>query len=269
MLEPLSCGDVWEAVKEISELTRARQVAKVKRHDGRHANELREIKIVPGFVSTADGSCLFEMGGTRVICTASLTEGVPRWREHSGLGWVTAEYGMLPASTGARRRRPMGRPDGRSVEIQRIVGRVLRNIVRFEGLGENTIVLDCDVLEADGGTRTAAINGAYVSLELAVRKGAGVGLCKRNVVKGQVAAVSVGIVEAQALLDLDYLEDSAAEVDMNIAMTSRGKYVEIQGSSERGAFDPDQLDTMLQLGRRGIRKILRLQRETIRGGKRR
>ena len=244
-------------------------MAKAKRHDGRRAGELRAIKITPGFVSTADGSCLFEMGGTRVICTASFTEGVPRWREHSGLGWVTAEYGMLPASTGARKRRPGGRPDGRSVEIQRVIGRVLRNVVRFERLGENTIVLDCDVLEADGGTRTAAINGAYVSLAIAIQKGAATGLCERNALTGQVAAVSVGIVEGQSLLDLDYLEDSAAEVDMNVAMTSGGKYVEIQGSSERGAFDGAQLEAMLRLGRRGIRKILELQRNTISGGKRR
>jgi len=236
-----------------------------KRHDGRRPGELRPVRITPGFVSTADGSCLFELGGTRVICTASFVEGVPAWRADTGLGWVTAEYGMLPASTGQRKRRPIGRPDGRGIEIQRIIGRVLRSVVRFDRLGENTIVLDCDVLEADGGTRTAAINGAYVALSLASQKAASRGLCSRKVVKGAVAAVSVGIVDGRALLDPDYSEDSTADVDMNVAMTGAGKFVEIQGSCEKLPFGSEQLDVMLKLARRGIRKLVRCQRQAIEG----
>ena len=236
-----------------------------QRHDGRHLGELRPVKITPGFVSTADGSCLFELGGTRVICTASFAEGVPAWRASSGLGWVTAEYGMLPASTGQRKRRPIGRPDSRGVEIQRIIGRVLRSVARFDRLGENTIVLDCDVLEADGGTRTAAMSGAYVALCLASQNAAARGLCHPRVVKDAVAAVSVGIVEGRVLLDLDYAEDSAADVDMNVAMTRAGKFVELQGSSEKQPFDSEQLDVMLKLARRGVRKLLRCQREAIEG----
>ena len=242
-------------------------MAKAKRHDGRRAGELRPVTITPGFVPSADGSCLIETGNTRVICTASFCPGVPKWREKSGLGWVTAEYGMLPASTANRKRRPIGRPDSRSVEIQRTIGRVLRNVVRFERLGENTIVLDCDVLEADGGTRTAAITGAYVALALAAERAAKTGLCQAGALRGAVAAVSVGLLEGRPILDLDYLEDSAAEVDMNVAMTGAGKFVEIQGSGEREAFDAEQLDKMLQLANRGIRKLLKLQKEALPGGK--
>ncbi len=227
------------------------------------------MKITPGFVRTADGSCLIEVGGTRVICTASFTKGVPKWREGRGLGWVTAEYGMLPASTGSRKSRPIGKADGRSVEIQRIIGRVLRSVVRFDKLGENTIYLDCDVLEADGGTRTAAITGAYVALALAAEKAARAGLCKRGAVVGAVAAVSVGVVDGRAVMDLDYTEDSAAEVDMNIAMTSGRKFVEIQGCAEGRPFDAARLDAMLLMAKRGIGTLLSLQRKAIkRGGKR-
>jgi ribonuclease PH len=240
-----------------------------RRHDGRRPDELREVTAIPGFVSTADGSCLLELGKTRVICTASFTEGVPAWRAGSGLGWVTAEYGMLPASTGQRKPRPIGRPDGRGVEIQRIIGRVLRSVVRFDRLGENTITLDCDVLEADGGTRTAAINGAYVALCTALENAASRELCGHGVVSGAVAAVSVGIAEGRVLLDLDYAEDSSAEVDMNIAMTSAGKFVEIQGSSEGKPFDLAQLEEMLKLARRGIRRLFRAQRSVIEGAKNR
>jgi len=244
-------------------------MARAGRHDGRRADELRPVKISPGFVSTADGSCLIETGGTRVICTASFTEGVPQWRLDSQMGWVTAEYGMLPASTRGRKRRPVARPDGRSVEIQRIIGRVLRNVVRFDKLGENTVVLDCDVLEADGGTRTAAITGAYVALALALNKAAKAGRCRSGALRGAVAAASVGILDGRVLLDLDYREDSAAEVDMNVAMTSNGKFVEIQGSSERQAFDAAQLEKMLALARRGIRKLLACQKQAVaRGGRR-
>lgn len=234
-----------------------------RRIDGRTPAQLRPIDFVPGFVTTADGSCLVSMGGTRVICTASFAPGVPQWREASGLGWMTAEYGMLPASTGRRKSRPIGKADGRSVEIQRIIGRVLRNAVRFDKLGPNTIYLDCDVLEADGGTRTAAVNGAYVALKLAVQKAAQAGLCSPSAVGPQVAAVSVGIVGGQALLDINYTEDSAAEVDLNVAMAS-DQFVEIQGSAERQSFDRTQLDRMLDLAVAGIRRIQHAQRKVLR-----
>ena len=239
------------------------------RHDGRKADELRPLKMTAGFVRPADGSCLIEMGGTRVICTASFVEGVPKWRVDSGQGWVTAEYGMLPASTGSRRSRPMPFPDGRSVEIQRIVGRTLRSVVRMERLGENTVYLDCDVLEADGGTRTAAINGAYVALAGALAAAAAAGKCDKDALRGAVAAVSVGIIGGRAMLDLDYSEDSLAEVDMNVAMTSGGKYIEVQGSAERAGFDTGQLDKMLALARRGVRRIFAAQQRAIRKGPRR
>lgn len=235
----------------------------LKRNDGRRANELRPVKITPGFVGSADGSCLIEAGGTRVICTASFVAGVDKWRKGSGLGWVTAEYGMLPAAGGPRKARPIAKLDGRSVEIQRLIGRVIRGVMLFEKLGENTIYLDCDVLEADGGTRTAAINGAYVALCLALEHGRAAGLCQGGAVAAAVAAVSVGIVDGNVLLDLDYSEDSRAEVDMNVAMRAGGKFVEVQGSAEHKCFDRPQLDRMLRLAGSGIRRILQIQRQAI------
>lgn len=235
-----------------------------RRHDGRLPAQLRAVRITPGFVRTADGSCLMEMGRTRVICTASFIEGVPPWRKGSGQGWVTAEYGMLPASTGSRKARDRGHQDGRGVEIQRLIGRVIRSVVRFEKLGENTIYLDCDVLEADGGTRTAAINGAYVALAIAVAKCYPQAAGRSHPLAGAVAAVSVGIVDGRAVADLDYAEDSTAEVDMNLAMTSRGRFVELQGAAERAPFDQKQLQQMLRLGRAGVRKILAAQAWAIR-----
>lgn len=238
-------------------------MATSRRNDGRRANELREVKIIPGFVRSADGSCLISMGKTRVICTASYVEGVEKWRQGSQLGWVTAEYGMLPASTSTRKPRPIGKLDGRSVEIQRLIGRVIRNAVSFEKLGERTIYLDCDVIEADGGTRTAAINGAFVALSLAVKKKTAAGLCPPGVITASLAAVSVGVVGDKVLLDLDYSEDSAAQVDMNLAMTSRGAFVEIQGSAERRAFTADELAQMLRVGQAGIRRIMAAQRKAI------
>ena len=243
-------------------------MAASRRHDGRRAGELRPLKITPGFVRTAGGSCLIELGGTRVICTASLAPGVPRWRAGSGVGWLTAEYGMLPAATGSRKPRPIAKPDSRSVEIQRLIGRSVRNVVRFDRLGENTLTLDCDVLEADGGTRTASITGAYVALALAVRRGVDKGLCRPGTLNGAVAAVSVGIVDGRAMLDLDYSEDSAADVDMNVAMLRGERFVEVQGSSERRPFDADQLQEMLALARRGISKLLRAQQQAIAGERR-
>ena len=244
-------------------------MARLKRHDGRRADQLRPARITPDFVRSADGSCLIEMGGTRVICTASFCPGVPPWRVGTGQGWVTAEYGMLPASTGSRKPRPLLKPDSRSIEIQRIIGRVLRSVVDTGQLGENTLTIDCDVLEADGGTRTASITGAYVAMALALRKRRDA-LAGPRVLTAGVAAVSVGLVDGAAVLDLDYHEDAAAQVDMNLAMTSRGQFVEIQGTSEHGSFDQQQLDAMLKLGRLGINRLLRLQREVLsRRGKRR
>lgn len=206
-----------------------------------------------------------EMGDTRVICTASITPGVPRWREGSGLGWVTAEYGMLPASTGQRKRRPVGKPDSRGVEIQRLIGRVVRNVVRMDRLGENTVHLDCDVLQADGGTRTTSVTGAYVALALAAKQAERDQLFARGALTGPVAAVSVGLGENGPILDLDYREDSTAEVDMNVAMLPGGKFVELQGTAEGRAFGRDELDAMLDLAEKGIRKLMTIQRKIIRG----
>lgn len=215
------------------------------------------------FIPSAMGSCLIAMGGTRVICTASLVPGVPEWLEGRGQGWMTAEYGMLPASTSTRKRREVARPDGRSVEIQRIIGRVMRSAVNLQRLGENTLYLDCDVIGADGGTRTASITGAYVALARAAVVAQAAGRVKPGLVAGPVSAVSVGIVNGTPVLDLDYVEDSRAEVDMNVAMASGGRYVEIQGSAEREPFDPEQLVALLELARRGCRQLAKLQRQAI------
>ena len=199
------------------------------RNDGRSPDELRPVTIQPGFVGTATGSALIAEGGTRVICTASVAEEVPRWLQGKGRGWVTAEYGMLPASTGDRKARDVsrGRPDGRTVEIQRLIGRALRGVVDFTALGERTVWIDCDVLEADGGTRCAAITGGYVALEVALRRLVEEGLLPAVPLTQSVAAVSCGVVDGRSLLDLDYSEDSAAEVDMNVVMTGDGGLVEV------------------------------------------
>ena len=224
------------------------------------------MRIVPGFVGTADGSCLIEVGHTRVICTACIADELPRWRVGGQAGWVTAEYGMLPASTHQRKARPVAKPDSRSVEIQRLIGRSLRPVAVLDKLGPRTVHLDCDVLEADGGTRTASITGAQVALSLAAAKAAGDGRFQAGAVKGLVAAVSVGIVDGAAVLDLNYEEDSRAEVDMNVVMTHSGKYVEVQGSSEAGPFTDADLADMLKLARGGIRRLLAMQREAIAEG---
>jgi ribonuclease PH len=241
-------------------------MAKIKRQDGRRADQLRKVAITPGFVSKADGSCLIEVGGTRVICTASCTPGVPDWLKGKARGWLTAEYGMLPASTGSRKPRPAIKPDGRAVEIQRLIGRAMRSVVAADKLGENTIYLDCDVLEADGGTRTAAITGSYVALALAIAHLAKRGCCRSDALCGKIAAVSVGIVNQAVLLDLNYAEDSAADVDMNVVMTGDGKFVEVQASSERAVFDAAQLQAMLALAAGGIGKLLPMQSSAIKQG---
>ena len=225
-----------------------------ERSYGRPADGLRPVAIQPGFVATATGSALISAGETRVICTASHTDGVPRWLAGSGRGWLTAEYGMLPASTGERRQRDVakGRPDGRTVEIQRLIGRSLRSVVDFEALGENTIYLDCDVLTADGGTRCASITGAYVALALACDALLQRGVLARTPLTGSVAAVSCGIVGGAPLLDLDYSEDSTAEVDANVVMTGDGGLVEVQATAERTPLSRANLDALLALAAKGI-----------------
>jgi ribonuclease PH len=231
------------------------------RRDGRAPDALRATTLEPGFVESATGSVLIAMGGTRVICTASHEAGVPRWLKGSGRGWVTAEYGMLPASTGERKARDVtrGRPDGRTVEIQRLIGRAVRGVVDFEALGEQTIFLDCDVLTADGGTRCASITGAYVALALAVNTLRDAGRLQRSPLTGSVAAVSCGMVGGVALLDLDYGEDSTAEVDANVVMTGGGGLVEVQATAERTPLSRASLDELLALAAAGIERLRAVQ----------
>ena len=235
------------------------------RRDGRAADERRPVTIEPGFVRTATGSALMTEGGTRVICTASAVESVPRWMAGRGRGWVTAEYAMLPASTGDRKQRDVskGRPDGRTVEIQRLIGRSLRGVIDFEALGERTIYLDCDVLEADGGTRCAAITGAYVALHLACAKLVEAGNIEAVPLTQSVAAVSCGVVGGAPLLDLDYSEDSTAEVDMNVVMTGDGGLVEVQATAERTPLSRASLDELLALAGSGIERLREAQETAL------
>ena len=227
--------------------------------EGRRADELRPIEVVPDFVEQAHGSVLISFGRTRVLCTATVEDGVPRWLVGSGRGWLTAEYGMLPASTGERTQREArsGRQGGRTVEIQRLVGRSLRAAYDLEELGERTVWLDCDVIQADGGTRTAAITGAWIALARAAHKMA------FPLPAQQVAAVSVGIVAGEALLDLDYEEDSSAEVDMNVVMLGDGRLVEVQATAERNAFSREQLDELTDLAAAGIEQLGAIQKEAV------
>jgi ribonuclease PH len=223
----------------------------------RAPSELRPVTIEPGFVATADGSALISAGETKVICTASLASSVPRWLDGTGRGWVTAEYAMLPASTGERKSRDIsrGRQDGRSVEIQRLIGRSLRVVVDFERLGERSVYVDCDVLQADGGTRCAAISGGYVALRLALQGLVDAGELDALPLTGSVAAVSVGIVDGEARCDLDYEEDSAAEVDANVVMTGEGELVEVQATAERTPLSRASLDELLELAEAGIAQL--------------
>ena len=234
------------------------------RPDGRRPDELRAIRFHRGFTDVAEGSVLVEFGATRVLCTASVTEGVPAWMAGRGKGWLTAEYAMLPSSTSPRKERDSGRGkvDGRSVEIQRLIGRALRSVVDLRALGERTLAIDCDVLQADGGTRTASITGAYVALSDAVEKLRARGLFAAGAspVTAEIAAVSVGIVEGEVRLDLPYAEDSRAEVDFNVVATGRGDIVEVQGTAERGAFTRAQHDALLDLALRGCAHLVELQR---------
>ncbi|MBN9238377.1 MAG: ribonuclease PH [Micrococcales bacterium 70-64] len=237
------------------------------RHDGREANQLREITIERGWSAQAEGSALISFGNTKVLCTASFTNGVPRWLTGKGKGWVTAEYSMLPRSTNERmdRESVKGRIGGRTHEISRLIGRSLRAVIDTKALGENTIVIDCDVLQADGGTRTAAITGAYVALADAIEWGRSKGFIGKNAkaLHDSVAAVSVGIIDGEPLLDLAYVEDVRAETDMNVVVTGRGLFVEVQGTAEGAPFDRRELDSLLDLALGGTEQLTRLQGEAL------
>ena len=237
------------------------------RTDGRADDQLREVSFRRAWLDHAEGSCLVSFGATRVLCAASFTAGVPRWKKGSGSGWVTAEYAMLPRATNTRsdRESVRGRVGGRTHEISRLVGRAMRGIIDVDALGENTIVLDCDVLQADGGTRTAAITGAYVALADAVAWAQREGLVGADaaVLRDSVAAVSVGVVDGRACLDLHYDDDVRAETDMNVVMTGSGSFVEVQGTAERDPFDRAMLDRLLDLAAAGCVRLAALQREAL------
>ena len=235
------------------------------RPSGRAADELREVRIARGYTRHAEGSALVEFGDTRVLCAATIEDRVPPWMKGRGRGWVTAEYGMLPRSTGQRspREAARGRQGGRTLEIQRLIGRSLRAVVDMEALGERTIIVDCDVIQADGGTRTAAITGAYVALVDAASRLPARARSRRDPIHGAVAAVSVGIWRGEPVLDLDYAEDSEAETDMNVVMNDAGGFIEIQGTAEGHAFRRAELDAMLELAGRGIASLMELQRAAL------
>jgi len=239
--------------------------ASLARHDGRALDGLRPCFFVRDFTEFAAGSVLAVSGRTKVLCTASVDEDVPRWMRGSGRGWVTAEYSLLPGSSPERvsREATRGRQSGRTHEIQRLIGRALRSVIDLEVLGERQVLIDCDVLQADGGTRTASISGAYVALHDACSRLCSSGVISRHPLREACAAVSVGIVEAVCMLDLDYLEDSTAEVDMNVVMTSSGRFVEVQGTAEGLPFARTELDEMLALAEGGINQILEVQAEVL------
>ena len=237
------------------------------RPSGRAADELREVRIARGYTRHAEGSALVEFGDTRVLCAATVEDRVPPWMKGRGRGWVTAEYGMLPRATGQRspREAARGRQGGRTLEIQRLIGRSLRAVVDMEALGERTVIVDCDVIQADGGTRTAAITGGYVALLDAVSNLPARSRPRRDPIHGAVAAVSVGIYRGEPVLDLDYAEDSEAETDMNVVMNDAGGFIEIQGTAEGHAFHRAELDAMLELARRGIESLVEMQRAALAG----
>jgi ribonuclease PH len=225
--------------------------------------DIRPVTIDPGFVECADGSALIAIGRTRVICTASVSESVPRWMQGRGKGWVTAEYAMLPASTGERKKRDRGKQDGRGVEIQRLIGRSLRGVVDFDALGERSVYVDCDVLQADGGTRCASITGGFVALQLALAALVEKGDIEKLPLNQSVAAVSAGIVEGAALCDLDYPEDSTAEVDANVVMTGDGGLVEVQATAERTPLSRASLDELVGLAEAGITQLRETQKAAV------
>lgn len=237
------------------------------RPSGRSADQLREVRITRGYTRHAEGSALVEFGDTRVLCNATVEDRIPPWMKGRGRGWVTAEYGMLPRATGQRspREAARGRQGGRTLEIQRLIGRSLRAVVDMEALGERTVIVDCDVIQADGGTRTAAITGGYVALVDAVSRLTARARPRRDPIHGAVAAVSVGIYKGEPVLDLDYAEDSEAETDMNVVMNDAGGFIEIQGTAEGHAFRRGELDVMLELAARGIASLIERQRATLAG----
>lgn len=237
------------------------------REDGRSLDQLREVKVTTGFTIHAEGSVLIEMGATKVICTASVNESVPRFLKKTGKGWLNAEYSMLPRATQDRNMRESarGKLGGRTMEIQRLIGRSLRSAIDFKKLGERTITIDCDVIQADGGTRTASITGGYIALELAIKKLLKEEVLTENPLTGRVAAISVGIVEGNSMLDLMYTEDSVADVDMNLVMTSNQEFVEIQGTGEETTYNRKELNEMLDLGEKGINRLFEIQEEATRG----
>ncbi|HZZ29725.1 MAG TPA: ribonuclease PH [Pirellulales bacterium] len=246
------------------------------RHDGRKKDELRPVKITRRFTRTAPGSVLFQAGGTTVLCTASVDSKVPEWMAGKGRGWLTAEYNMLPGSTSPRKKRERdGKTDGRTTEIQRLIGRSLRAIIDLDAIGERTVAIDCDVLEADGGTRTASITGAYIALVDALATLSEPGCPQpggfpagtspvRKILSASVAAVSVGMVEGQPMLDLDYSEDVDAAVDMNVVMTGDGRFIEVQGTGEEATFSEDELQALLRLAKSGIEQLTILQSAALR-----
>ena len=237
----------------------------IDRPSGRAADQLRAIELIPDFTRHAEGSVLVAFGDTRVLCTASVEDRVPPWLKGKGQGWVTAEYGMLPRATGTRtaREAARGKQSGRTQEIQRLIGRSLRAVTNLGALGDNTITLDCDVIQADGGTRTAAITGSYVALGLAVEHLLQKKKLKKNPLLGSVAAVSVGIYRGRPVLDLDYPEDSEAETDMNVVMNDAGAFIEIQGTAEGHAFRREEMDAMLDLATAGIRQLMEAQQNIL------
>ncbi|MCS4533660.1 ribonuclease PH [Neisseria montereyensis] len=231
----------------------------------RPADALRDIKITPNFLPHTDGSCLIEAGNTKVICTASIDESLPPFLRGKDQGWVTAEYGMLPASTASRMRREAaaGKQSGRTQEIQRLIGRSLRAVVELDKLGERQILIDCDVIQADGGTRTASITGAFVALQMAINKLVDAGMLVHNPIREAVAAVSVGVVGGVPLLDLDYPEDSGCDSDINIVMTASGKIIEIQGTAEGAPFSIEELNKLIELGSKGISELMEYQQKAL------
>ncbi|MBF0331809.1 MAG: ribonuclease PH [Candidatus Omnitrophica bacterium] len=233
------------------------------RLDGRKADQLRKVVVQKDYLKHAEGSCLISFGDTKVVCSASVEEGVPPFLKGKGQGWVTAEYGMLPRSCTQRINREKGGGSGRTQEIQRLVGRSLRSVVDMKKLGERTVKIDCDVIQGDGGTRTASITGGYIALALALKKIMKAGLIKECPLIEQVAAISVGMQEGKALLDLNYVEDSKAEVDMNIVMLASGNFVEVQGTAEGKAFAKKDMDAMVKLAEKGIKELFVLQNKVI------
>ena len=239
----------------------------IYRSDNRNPDQMRPVKITPDFIRTAEGSCLIEVGNTRVICTATIEENVPNWMRNSGKGWITSEYGMLPRATLTRtpREAARGRVGGRTHEIQRLIGRSLRAVVDLRALGERTVWVDCDVIQADGGTRTASITGAFVAVGLALKKLVEAGTLKTLPLRDFVSATSVGLVDGVVMLDLAYEEDSRAEVDMNLVMTGNGRFVEVQATAEQEPFSDEQLAEMTAYARRGCTRLVEFQREALGG----